>query len=333
MRCLNSSREGLISWDKPKFGRFRRKVKELEEQLQALDKDLINYKDRLKRGALRCALEEFCLEKSSCGSNGERHSGLGKKIRILPIFMQGWVLDISTSPSNEDIKEVIGGMQARASDEMNEALTQPFTMEEVLANRLKLLLSTIIFESQSAFIPGRLINDNVLVAYEINHYLAHKYGGSVGYVAMKLDLSKAYNYVEWTFLERVLTRRVVARHEKYLRFPAVVGRSKTTVFQNLTDKVKTKLQSWKCKNLSQVGKVVLLKYVVQAIFMFVMSCFLVPMSTYRAIGGLMADFLHNKHVKKIHWLAWDKVCARKDEGGLDFRRMCAFSRAMLAKQL
>ncbi|KAL0431412.1 UNVERIFIED_CONTAM: putative mitochondrial protein [Sesamum radiatum] len=48
----------------------------------------------------------------------------------------------------------------------------------------------------------------------------------------------------------------------------------------------------------------------------------------------MADFLwHNKDVRKIHWLAWDKVCASKEEGGLDLRKMCAFNQAMLANQL
>ncbi|KAL0457864.1 UNVERIFIED_CONTAM: hypothetical protein Slati_0413600 [Sesamum latifolium] len=75
---------------------------------------------------------------------------------------------------------------------------------EMLANRLKPILPFIISESQSDFLPSRLISDNVLVAYELNHYLAEKTWGSVGHATLKLDLSKAYDRVEWTFLERVL---------------------------------------------------------------------------------------------------------------------------------
>ncbi|KAL0311184.1 UNVERIFIED_CONTAM: hypothetical protein Sangu_2413100 [Sesamum angustifolium] len=64
----------------------------------------------------------------------------------------------------------------------------------------KFLLS--LWSPRLAFVLGRLIIDNVLVAYEINHYLAHKYGCSVGHIVLKLDLSKAYDRVEWTFLKR-----------------------------------------------------------------------------------------------------------------------------------
>ncbi|KAL0416973.1 UNVERIFIED_CONTAM: putative mitochondrial protein [Sesamum latifolium] len=135
-------------------------------------------------------------------------------------------------------------------------------------------------------------------------------------------------------LARVLRVQEVQRHEKYLGLPAAVGRSKKVVFQTLIDKVWLKLQSWRCKSLSQAGKVVLLKSVVQAIPVFVMGCFLVPLSTCRVIEGLMADFLwHNKDVKKIHWLAWDKICTRKNKGGLGLKRLHAFNRALLAKQL
>ncbi|KAL0378315.1 UNVERIFIED_CONTAM: hypothetical protein Sradi_3137000 [Sesamum radiatum] len=75
---------------------------------------------------------------------------------------------------------------------------------KVIANRLKPLLSSLISTSQSAFVSCRFITDNVLVAYELHHLLMHKTWGKLGLASLKLDVSKAYDRVEWCFLRRVL---------------------------------------------------------------------------------------------------------------------------------
>lgn len=64
---------------------------------------------------------------------------------------------------------------------------------EVLANRLKPLLQQFISPFQSVFVPGRLISDNSLIAFEIAHFMKRKRDSKVGYGDLKLDMSKAYD--------------------------------------------------------------------------------------------------------------------------------------------
>jgi hypothetical protein len=72
-----------------------------------------------------------------------------------------------------------------------------------MANRLRCGLDDIISLEQSAFVPGRLITDTVLVAYECIHYLQNK-KGKTGACAIKLDMAKAYDQVEWRYLHDIM---------------------------------------------------------------------------------------------------------------------------------
>lgn len=76
----------------------------------------------------------------------------------------------------------------------------------MLPNLLKTALPHIISHNQSAFIPRRLITDNILVAFEAFHTMATQMKGKQGFMALKLDMSKTYDRVEWKFLEAIMRR-------------------------------------------------------------------------------------------------------------------------------
>ena len=77
-------------------------------------------------------------------------------------------------------------------------------ISRVLANRLKVILPNIIDESRSAFVKGRMIYDNIMVAHESIHSMMNKNSGRMGWMAAKMDMSKAYDKVEWDYLEGIM---------------------------------------------------------------------------------------------------------------------------------
>jgi len=79
-------------------------------------------------------------------------------------------------------------------------------VSKLLANRLKKFLRLLISENQSAFQARRVIIDTILMAFETLHYMKHQYSGKLGFMALKFYMSKAYDRVEWSFLELLLRR-------------------------------------------------------------------------------------------------------------------------------
>uniref|UniRef100_A0A8I6WWS4 Reverse transcriptase domain-containing protein n=1 Tax=Hordeum vulgare subsp. vulgare TaxID=112509 RepID=A0A8I6WWS4_HORVV len=83
-------------------------------------------------------------------------------------------------------------------------------VSKCMVNHLRPLLTELITENQSAFIRGRLISDNSSIAFECIHLIQTSAGGN-NFCAYKLDLSKAYDHVDWAFLERALLKWGFAR--------------------------------------------------------------------------------------------------------------------------
>lgn len=75
-----------------------------------------------------------------------------------------------------------------------------------LANKLKLIIFQIIYSNQSAFILDRLIAGNVLATYETIHTMNSCLHGKEGFMAVKLDISKMYDMIEWRFLKILMEK-------------------------------------------------------------------------------------------------------------------------------
>ncbi|KAL5564839.1 hypothetical protein UlMin_028003 [Ulmus minor] len=79
-------------------------------------------------------------------------------------------------------------------------------VSRTITNRFSRILDEVIGDQQSAFVPGRLITDNVLLGFKTMHWLRQHRGGNTGYATLKLDMSKSYDRVEWPFLEGIMLR-------------------------------------------------------------------------------------------------------------------------------
>ncbi|XP_039020114.1 uncharacterized protein LOC120151856 [Hibiscus syriacus] len=123
----------------------------------------------------------------------------------------------SGATTNEEILQAIDRCVTPMDNEM---LCRNFTPEEVtqafsqvnpskapaIVNQLKPLMSVCIAENQCAFVPGRRISDNFLVTHELILYLKGSKNGPNKWAAIKLDMEKAYDRVEWDFVLNVMLR-------------------------------------------------------------------------------------------------------------------------------
>ena len=80
------------------------------------------------------------------------------------------------------------------------------TISKNISTRLKPILQDIVLENQSAFILDRAIQDNVLTMHKMLHYLKSSGATKHSSIAIKTDISKAYDRLEWSFIRVVLGR-------------------------------------------------------------------------------------------------------------------------------
>ena len=123
-------------------------------------------------------------------------------------------------------------------------------------------------------------------------------------------------------------------YDKYLGLPSLIGKRKKASFDYIIERVWRKLQGWEERLLSQVGREVLIKAVVQAIPTYTMGCFKLPISLCHEIEVLIRKFWWGErgNQRKTHWVKWVDLCEPKSEGGMGFKELLLFNDSLLAKQ-
>lgn len=84
--------------------------------------------------------------------------------------------------------------------------------------------------------------------------------------------------------------RSSSKPERYLSLSNMVGRRKKEAFQNLKDRLKKRIGNWSTRFLSQCGKEIFIKAILQAIPTYMMACFLLPSSLCIDIESIIAKY-------------------------------------------
>ena len=77
---------------------------------------------------------------------------------------------------------------------------------KIICQRLNTVLLNLISEKQSAFVGGWLISDNIIILQEMFYGLRTNPSCKGKFMAIKTNMSKAYDRMKWNFIEKLLQK-------------------------------------------------------------------------------------------------------------------------------
>jgi len=151
----------------------------------------------------------------------------------------------------------------------------------------------------------------------------------------KSNLIPVGNVDQVSMLADILGCGIASLPAKYLGLPLEASYKSTLIWDGVIEKIEHRLASWKRLYLSKGGRVTLIKSTLANVPTYFLSLFPIPMSVASCIEKLKHDFLWGGMGEefKYHLMSWSKACTPISEGGLGFRNLLKFNRALLGKWL
>ena len=120
---------------------------------------------------------------------------------------------------------------------------------------------------------------------------------------------------------------------RYLGVPSIHGRVTRNMYNDIVERVSSRLEGWKSKYLSLAGRQVMAQSVLSSIPLYSMQTTLLPMRICSKIEKIIRNFLWGgtNGERKCSLIKWEMVVKSKNEGGLGIKSLHQMNLAFLAK--
>ncbi|XP_059623063.1 uncharacterized protein LOC132266226 [Cornus florida] len=343
---LKLCKKDVRQWNIDKFGSIYEEVISCRNKLEKLQvllaADLTN--------------DELIRKEDECRSNLEAAVSnesilLAQKSREEEVFM------LEAEVIKEEVKDTIfamgfdiapgpDGFSARFFQQYWSIVGEDFTaaifmVAKILANRLAMVLGRLVGNEQSTFIHDRRIQDNIIIANELMKGFGAKRTSLT--LAWKIDLRKAYDSMQWTFLLKLL--KLVGFGDQWIKwitecissvwFSILINGTPQGFFQPerglrhgcpLSSLLFTLVTDYFFGMMDlevQKGRVELNRAVIIPMVQYWTSVYALPIAVSSCIERRMRNFVwgHVENTKKMHGIKWKKITAPNEEGGLGLRRI------------
>nr|GEX37199.1 RNA-directed DNA polymerase, eukaryota, reverse transcriptase zinc-binding domain protein [Tanacetum cinerariifolium] len=255
-------------------------------------------------------------------------------------------VELESEVSNEEIKRAVwdcGTDKASGPDGFTFGFYRYFCLigslykiiAKILANQLVGVLGDIVNEVQYAFIADRQILDGPFILDELIQWCKRK---KKQFLVFNVDFEKAYDSVRASSLRINMSKsKLMGLHvdsdkvkgaaiklgcltfkTPFTYHGSTVGGSMSRIqaWEEVVERVKSRLSKWKMKTLSIGGRLTLLKSVLESMSIFHMSIFKVPLGVLRKLESIRSHFFngHDPNCNKALWVNWKMVLAHKDKG-------------------